>query len=213
MDEEKIALLNKLNNDEPDENIISDKKKVTIKVSNSTKWSSGLYDWMYCLLIAFIAVVMLLTFAFRMVNVDGDSMMNTLMNTDKVIVTDLFYTPKDGDVVVISHGAEYSQPIIKRVIATEGQTLDINFETGEVVVDGVVLQEDYINGETIKGNTEIPSVIPEGKVFVMGDNRVVSLDSRYEQIGLIDENDIIGKAQFVAIPAGFQLERFGFISN
>lgn len=185
-------------------------QKVQITL-NGSKGLASIYDLLHCLIVAVIAVVAILTFAFRMVNVDGDSMMNTLINDDKVIVTDLFYTPKDGDIVVISHGAEYSEPIIKRVIATEGQTLDINFDTGEVVVDGVVLQESYIIGNTIKGSAEIPSVIPEGKVFVMGDNRTVSLDSRYEEIGLIDEKDIIGKAQFVAIPSGFQLDRFGFI--
>lgn len=207
MDEEKIELLNKLReNDEDSEHSKSSKIKVE---ANNSKSMSILYDWVQCILIAFIAVAILLTFAFRVINVDGDSMMDTLFNSDKVLVSELFYTPKDNDVVVISHGAQFPKPIIKRVIATAGQTLDINFETGEVVVDGIVINEDYIIGETRRGNAEIPSVIPEGKVFVMGDNRSVSLDSRFEEIGLINETDIIGKAEFVFLP----FEHFGFVEE
>ncbi|MCH5300242.1 MAG: signal peptidase I [Ruminococcus sp.] len=205
MDEEKIELLNKLMKDDEDSEF-SESSKIQIE-SNDSKGMSILYDWVQCILIAFIAVAILLTFAFRVINVDGDSMMNTLFNADKVVVSQLFYTPKEGDVVVISHGAQFQKPIIKRVIATAGQTLDINFETGEVVVDGIVINEDYIIGETRKGNAEIPNVIPEGKVFVMGDNRSVSLDSRFEEIGLINETDIIGKAEFVFFP----FEHFGFV--
>lgn len=208
MDEEKIELLNKLMNNDV-EDIESEKASKVKIVANKSKGLSVIYDWVQCILIAFIAVVILLTFAFRMINVDGDSMMNTLINSDKVIVSELFYTPEDGDVVVISHGAQYQRPIIKRVIATEGQTLSINFETGEVVVDGIVIPEAYAVGETRKGNTEIPNVIPEGKVFVMGDNREVSLDSRYEEIGLINVTDIIGKAEFVIFP----LNHFGLIKK
>ncbi len=197
MDEEKIALLRKLQED--DDSSVDPAEKIEVVVSKS-KVSNCLFDWAQCILIAVVVVVMVLTFGFRMVNVDGDSMVETLSNSDKVIVSNLFYEPNDRDIVVISHGQEYAQPIIKRVIATEGQTLDINFETGEVIVDGVVLQEDYISSETIQGNAEIPSVIPEGYVFVMGDNRAISLDSRFQQIGLVPVTDIIGKAQFVVFP-------------
>lgn len=205
MDEEKMELLNKLMEDNEDSEL-SKSSKIKVE-ANSSRSMSIIYDWVQCILIAFIAVAILLTFAFRVINVDGDSMMDTLFNSDKVLVSELFYTPKDNDVVVISHGAQFPKPIIKRVIATAGQTLDINFETGEVVVDGIVINEDYIIGETKRGNAEIPSVIPEGKVFVMGDNRSVSLDSRFEEIGLINETDIIGKAEFVFLP----FEHFGFV--
>ena len=116
------------------------------------------------------------------------------------IVTNFFYTPTDGDIIVISHGAEYADPIIKRVIATEGQKLSIDFDKGEVFVDGKKLDEPYIQGFTHAEDAEIPEVIPEGKVFVMGDNRGVSLDSRSKEIGLIDVKDIIGKAQVVVFP-------------
>lgn len=208
MNEEKIELLNKLMEDDLVDIDSDSTDKVKI-VANKSKSLTVLYDWVQCILIAFIAVVILLTFAFRMINVDGDSMLNTLTNSDKVIVSELFYTPEDGDVVVISHGAQYQRPIIKRVIATEGQTLSIDFETGEVVVDGIVIPEKYAVGETKKGNAEIPNIIPEGKVFVMGDNREVSLDSRYEEIGLINVTDIIGKAEFVVFP----FDHFGLLKK
>ena len=206
MDGEKRTALSEGIFPEDEPKVADDNSIMKVPVNRSGA-VANIYDWVHCLLIAVIAVVMILTFVFRMVNVDGDSMKDTLINGDKVIVTELFYTPNDGDIVVISHGQRYKEPIIKRVIATEGQTLDIDFETGEVIVDGVVLQEDYINGQTIKGTSEIPRVIPDGKVFVMGDNRTVSLDSRYDEIGLIDEADIIGKAQFVAFP----FNHFGYL--
>lgn len=164
---------------------------------------SGFYDWIRCILFAISIVVICLTFIFRLVDVDGTSMESTLESKDKVIVTNLFYTPKDGDIIVISHGAEYAKPIIKRVIATEGQTIKLDYENDRIIVDGVVLDEPYINDSTFEGNYgdyDIPEVVPEGKVFVMGDNRRVSLDSRRTEIGLIDFDNVIGKAQFVAFP-------------
>lgn len=206
MDEEKIALLKKLQED--DDIGVEPNEKMEVEISKS-KIANSLFDWAQCLLYAFVAVVIVLTFFFRMIVVDGDSMLNTLVNADQVIVSDLFYEPNDGDIVVVSHGQKHEGPIIKRVIATSGQTLNINFETEEVIVDGVVLQEDYISSKTIQGTAEIPSVIPEGYVFVMGDNRAVSLDSRYKDIGLIPVTDIIGKAQFVLFP----FNHFGYLYN
>ena len=112
------------------------------------------------------------------------------------------YTPQYGDIVVISHGQNYSEPIIKRVIATEGQALSINYTTGQVSVDGVILDEPYIKGKTIKlkHSLDIPDRIPEGYVFVMGDNREGSLDSRSTDIGLIPVENIIGKAEWRIYP-------------
>lgn len=182
------------NDDEPNESSV-----VKVKL-NTNQLSASLYDWVSSIIVAVVAVVILLTFCFRLIDVDGTSMEPTLINTDKVIVTNLFYTPEDGDVVVISHGELYDKPLVKRVIATEGQTLRIDFDNSQVYVDGVLIDEPYIQGLTVKGTAEIPEVIPEGKVFVMGDNRPVSLDSRYVEVGLIDEESIIGKAQFVIIP-------------
>lgn len=151
-------------------------------------------------IIAVVVIIIILTFFLRIVNVDGRSMMNTLLDNDKVVVTNFMYTPKDNDIVVISHAEQYDKPIIKRVIATEGQTLSIDYENQRVYVDGTLIDEPYVSSELKEGNADIPSVIPEGKVFVMGDNRLDSLDSRYSEIGLIDEENIIGKAQFVIMP-------------
>lgn len=164
---------------------------------------AGFYDWIECILFAISIVVLCLTFIFRLVDVDGSSMNNTLTTKDKVIVTNLFYTPKNGDIIVISHGAEYAKPIIKRVIATEGQSIRLDYENDKIIVDGVVIEESYIDGSTFGGNygnNKIPEIVPKGKLFVMGDNRRVSLDSRSTEIGLIDEENVIGKAQFVAFP-------------
>ncbi len=164
---------------------------------------AGVYDWIRCIIFAIAIVVIVLTFVFRLVEVDGSSMDDTLNNKDKVIVTNLFYTPHDNDIVVISHGEQYDKPIIKRVIATEGQTIKLDYENDKIIVDGVVIPESYIKGTTFsnrKGDYDVPEVVPKGKIFVMGDNRLVSLDSRYKQIGLIDVNNVIGKAQVVAFP-------------
>ena len=146
---------------------------------------AGVYDWVKCIVFAIAIVVVCLTFVFRLVDVEGTSMNDTLETNDKVIVTNMMYTPRNNDIVVISHGAEYEKPIIKRVIATEGQTLQLDYEN------------TFSNRF---GDYSVPEVIPEGKVFVLGDNRLVSLDSLYAQIGLIDVKNVIGKAQFVAFP-------------
>ncbi len=172
-------------------------RTIHLKKSDGT---ANLYEWVHSLVFAVAIVVIILTFFLRLVDVSGTSMLQTLKSEDKVIVTNFFYTPKHGDIVVISHGAEYSKPLIKRVIATEGDRLQIDFESETVRVNGELLQEDYIQGHTRDEQGEIPDVIPEGKVFVMGDNRTVSLDSRSPEIGLIDSKDIIGKAQFVVFP-------------
>ena len=174
---------------------------------NRSGVTATLLDWIGCLLAALVWVLILMTFLFRVIDVDGTSMEPTLVNTDKVVITDLFYTPHDHDIIVISHAEEYNKPLVKRVIATEGQTLKIDFDKNEIYVDGKLLEEDYTMGDTIMGNIpeeDLPEVIPEGKVFVLGDHRDVSLDSRYEEIGLIDVESIIGKAQFVIIPHSYE---------
>ncbi len=162
--------------------------------------AASIYEWVHSLVFAVAIVVIILTFFLRLVDVSGPSMLDTLKSGDKVVITNFLYTPKDGDIVVISHGAVYSEPIIKRVIATEGESLDIDFETGVVKVNGKVVDEPYIKSKTLAGDNEIPSVVPKGKVFVMGDNRGLSMDSRSKKIGLIDINNVIGKARCVVFP-------------
>ncbi len=144
---------------------------------------------------ALVAVVLLLTFAFRVVTVSGSSMEPTLSNMNKVVISRLFYKPTSGDVIVLDSDI-YPETLIKRLIATEGQTVNISAEDGSVTVDGVKLDEPYIM-EAIDsnhmGNWEYPVVVPPGKVFVMGDNRNKSTDSRFSMVGMVDERYIIGK--------------------
>ena len=193
----------------PDENAPaaaddSGKQQIVIKQSEI---ASTIFDWLGSLFAALVIVLLVMTFCFRIIDVDGKSMEPTLIDTDKVVITDLFYTPHQGDIVIISHADDYEKPLVKRVIATAGQDLRIDYDKNEVYVDGVKLDEPYIQGATVRG--DIPSdqlngIVPEGKVFVMGDNRTVSLDSRYRQIGYIDESYIIGKAQLDVIPHKYE---------
>lgn len=187
----------------PDNKKTGENGKIKIAVADPDGAVAGIFDWVRCIIFAIAIVIVCLTFVFRLVNVDGSSMYDTLSSDDKVIVTNFMYTPKTNDIVVISHGAQYANPIIKRVIATEGQSVKLDYENDRIIVDGIVIDEPYIDGSSFCGNigdNEIPDVIPEGKIFVMGDNRKVSMDSRSTKIGLIDVNDVIGKAQVVAFP-------------
>ncbi|MEG0338646.1 MAG: signal peptidase I, partial [Oscillospiraceae bacterium] len=111
---------------------------------------------------------------------------------DHLAVQSILYTPKNGDVVVIDAFTEYGKPIVKRIIGIEGDILDINAETSKVSINGEVLDEPYVNTLTSQGDKfDYPIVIPYGKIFVMGDNRAESLDSR--SLGFIDKRDILGK--------------------
>lgn len=206
MDSEKIKNENEKSEVKKIDNnkLFSKRKSIEPRVIHLKNSDSiaGIYEWVHSLVFAVAIVVILLTFFVRLVDVSGTSMKQTLQNNDKVVVSNFFYQPKQGDIVVISHGAEYAEPIIKRVIATEGQSLSIDFDTEKIIVDGVELKENYIQGHTHKEDGEIPKVIPEGKVFVLGDNRGVSMDSRSKAIGLIDVTDIIGKAEVVVFPFG-----------
>ena len=158
---------------------------------------------------------------FRAVVVVGDSMNNTLVDGDRLLLisTSIYRNPQRGDIIVAAKDSfRDGEPIIKRVIATAGQKVDIDFDTGTVYVDGVALIETYISSPTIENNgTRFPLVVPEGCVFVMGDNRNNSLDSRSTEIGLIDQREILGKVIFLLIPGSdktheFDLGRIGVIS-
>lgn len=159
-----------------------------------------LHDMIY--LLAVIIVVLLLLF--RVVIVSGPSMYDTLWDGDWLLVlSGVFYRePEYGDIIVASQDSfNDGEPIIKRVIATEGQTVDIDFEAGTVYVDGVALEEDYTY--TLTTNEEgmtFPLTVDEGCIFIMGDNRGRSKDSRDPEIGLIDEREVLGKAVFLVFP-------------
>ena len=149
-------------------------------------------------------VMLLFLVVFRVILVTGDSMFTTLWDGDYLLlVSELFCgAPEPGDIVVISKQSfDNGSPIVKRVIATEGQTVDIDFENSIVYVDGVALQEDYTNAPTnVDGGTRFPLTVAEGCLFVMGDNRGVSKDSRYPDVGQIDKREVLGKAIFLMYP-------------
>lgn len=171
-------------------------------------FSKFCFEWLESILQAIILVVVLMVFVFRVVNVSGTSMMNTLHNADKVVILKCDSVPKNGDIVVISKGQNLDEPLIKRVIATEGQKLCIDFSDGSVYVNDEKLEEIYIKEPMyLQGDGNIPIKIPKGYSFVMGDNRNHSLDSRFKSIGLIDNKNIIGKAKFIIFP----IDRIGFV--
>lgn len=179
----------------PDNNIKNKKEKV----ENQAKME--LYDWLQCIVAAILCGILIFVFVGRVIGVDGNSMLNTLKDTDKVIMSNLFYTPKYGDIVVLKTENFGDTPLVKRVIATEGQTIDIDFSTGDVSIDGRVIVEDYIRELTM---TQLdfngPVTVPKGCVFVMGDNRNASTDSRDELVGMVDTRQILGKVLFILIP-------------
>ncbi len=152
----------------------------------------GVFDIFSSIVAALTVVTMLFLFCFRVFDVDGPSMVPTLEDGEKVIVSTVGYKPQRGDVVVISKAGADNKPIVKRIIAVGGDTVNINLTTGVVTVNGV--EEHYsddLTNQTI--NTAYPMVVPEGTVFVLGDNRELSHDSRYKIIGCIDERLIVGK--------------------
>lgn len=167
------------------------------------------YDWIQCLISALIVCVLVFVFIFRVIDVKGTSMVPTLNNQDKMLVSGLFYKPKAGDIVVFKKD-EYDpeKALVKRIIATEGQKINIDFDKGIVYVDEVPIEEDYINDiTTTKLDFIGPKTVPEGCVFVMGDNRNMSTDSRKAEIGMVDSRLIIGKVYCILFP----LKSFGVV--
>ena len=161
------------------------------------------YEWVQALVCSVLVVVMLFTFVIRMIGVDGHSMVPTLQDGDRLLVLNsmLYDDYKYGDIVVLRKSSFLSEPIVKRVIAAEGQTVDIDFCTVSVYVDGVLLKEDDSNELTVaEEGTEFPLTVPEGSIFVMGDNRNHSNDSRDSRLGTVDSRYVIGKAVVLAFP-------------
>ena len=163
-----------------------------------------LYEWVQSLVGSVLVVVAIFTFVIRMMGVDGHSMLNTLQHGDRLLVVNsmLYHDYKYGDIVILrKNGVFDDDPIVKRVIAVEGQTVAIDFAEGIVYVDGEALEEDYIREPTYTAEgTEFPLTVPEGSIFVMGDNRNGSSDSRDYRLGTVDTRYVIGKAAFLIFP-------------
>ncbi|MDR0944512.1 MAG: signal peptidase I [Ruminococcus sp.] len=164
-------------------------------------FSRELYEWFEAILTALMMVIVVMIFFLRPANVEGPSMENTLHENDRLIFTDIGFTPEYGDIVIVdSEGL--GKFIVKRVIATEGQTVDIDFANATVAVDGVILDEKYISTVTANDEAghEYPVAVPPNSVFVMGDNRMHSTDSRSARVGFVNVDDIYGKVIFRFYP-------------
>lgn len=174
-----------------------------------------MFDWAESLVTSLVIIVLLFAFAFRLIGVSGDSMKPTLHNMDYLIVSNLFYTPEPGDIVVltkegflVNEVTGKSDSFVKRIIATEGQTVDIDFALGAVYVDGVLQDDSYTYTKTTrKGDLQFPCTVPEGHIFVLGDNRNGSTDSRNAEVGMVDERYIVGRVLFRILP----LTDFGLV--
>ncbi len=159
------------------------------------------YEIVSILITALVVIMIIFTFVFRFVGVVGNSMLPTLEDNDWLLVRAINTGYEQGDIVISSQPNSFNEPIVKRVIATGGQRVNINFEEGIVYVDGKPLQEDYIAElTTTKMDVKFPIIVPEGELFVLGDNRNDSTDSRSTAVGTLDERYIIGKVVFRILP-------------
>jgi signal peptidase I len=164
----------------------------------------GAYEWVQALVCSVLTVVLIFTFAVRIVRVSGESMRETLQDQDMLVVLNNWLCGgyEQGDIVILQRDDFYGgEPIVKRVIATEGQTVDIDFDAGVVYVDGTALEEPYTREPTwTQEGTEFPLTVPEGCIFVMGDNRNDSDDSRDSALGPVDTRCVLGRALLLAVP-------------
>lgn len=163
----------------------------------------NVFDLVEIAVFALVMVAVLFAFFIRIVGVDGGSMNDTLLDGDHLLLTKAFYTPERGDIVVVTR--EGNTPLIKRVIAVEGDTIEIDAETGEVILNGAVLDEPYVHYPNLTYDMNGPVTVPEGHVFVMGDHRNNSHDSRKDDLGCVDVDNIVGKAVWRFLP----LDSFG----
>ncbi len=169
--------------------------------SEKRGFAAVIYDLVDSLKLSVIAIFLIFLLAVRVVGVVGESMVPTLNNDDRLIIASLPLDLERGDIVVVAQPWERDNSIVKRVIGVEGDTVDIDFTNGIVYVNGEKLEEDYINERTyINYDTKFPVTVPEGCIFVMGDNRNESLDSRSSAVGFIREDYVLGKAVFRLSP-------------
>lgn len=191
--------------------------------SKKTGIQENVLDYLHDLIYILTAVVLLCLLCFRVVVVNGSSMYNTLIDGDYLLLlSNTFYQdPQAGDIVVASIDSfDNGKPIVKRVIATENQIVDIDFEAGIVYVDGVALDEDYTYTKTTnEEGVSFPLRVEPGHVFLLGDNRERSRDSRYPDIGQVDKRELLGKAIFLFMPGTnqgndpFDISRIGVLGK
>ena len=182
-----------------------------------TSFWKGVIEQIELVVIAFAIIILIFSFAVRTCEVSGASMENTLYNKETVLISNLFYSPKRGDIIVFHQtGDKYNEPIVKRVIGLPGDTVKIEYVNQSMILtvttkDGVseVLSEDYIKYEGPNYYTNSETYVDEGHLFVLGDNRSISADSRSSNIGLVDERRVLGKVIFRVAP----LSRFGAINK
>lgn len=189
---------------EEEEITASESEKATEEADAKKKFYVSVYDLISVVMSSFIIIAVVFTFVFRLVGVDGKSMTDTLQHGDWLItVNKTEYV--QGDIVVITQDNYFNEPLIKRVIATGGQTVDIDYDTNTVYVDGVALEEPYVREDYMVQKLDyrqFPYVVPEGYLFCMGDNRNGSTDSRSALVGPVDEREILGKAVLRILPWG-----------
>lgn len=195
-----------MNNDELIIDINAEEKKPDKKASKKGKSSFhiSVYDLVSVVMSAFIIIAVVFTFVFRLVGVDGSSMTDTLQHGDWLLTVNK-QSYECGDIVVITEPNYFNEPLIKRVIAKGGETVDIDFTTATVYVDGKALKEPYTREDFILpklDDIEFPYTVPEGHIFCMGDNRNGSTDSRSNLIGSLDERYVLGKAVIRILPFG-----------
>ncbi len=181
-------------------------------------FAADIFDWMEMIVLSACIVLLIFTFVARPAKVDGISMQETLHDGEMLLISNLFFTPECGDIVVLQKiNSIHPAPIVKRVIATEGETIDIDFDSWRVTItdkDGnmrILDESDYRKLTTdvrVTSDFTFPITVGEGQLFVMGDNRNHSLDSRSSAIGLVDEEEIIGKV----LCRFFPLDKIGIIN-